>query len=59
MLTKCSDYIANCKIPMKDLATLNEFLEMFRWDTISIYKDNLGAAPAIITECFDSETFWN
>jgi len=59
MIAKCSDYLANSKIPLKDIATLNEFLEVFKWDTLPTYKDNLGASSGIITECIDSEIFWD
>ena len=33
-LTKCSDYLTNLKIPLKDMAVTKEFLEPFKWDFI-------------------------
>ena len=36
LLTKCSDYMANDKIPKKDIAVINEFLEPFKWDQYNI-----------------------
>ena len=56
--TKYSDYLANRKISMKDMAISREYLEPLKWDQIQTYKMRLGKATNIVSKCLDSDQFW-
>jgi len=40
--TKFTDYIANIKIPIKDIAVYREYLKPLKWDKMTNYKSKLG-----------------
>jgi len=50
-LTKFTDYMANVKIGIKDLAMVREFMEPFKWDGVEVDRAKLGKATDLLTSC--------
>ena len=50
--------MADSKIPIKDMAVAREFLEPFKWDTITVHKMTLGNAAGLLTTCLEHGRFW-
>ena len=57
-LTKYSDYIINPKIPIKDMAVVKQFLEIFKWDNHSVHSETLENSSVLFKSCLSSEDFW-
>ena len=57
-LTKFTDYMANEKIPLKDMAISRQFLEPFKWDNVLFYSAMLGSGAGLLTCCLGSDQFW-
>ena len=59
-LTKLTDYLANLKYPLKDMAIVREYLEVFKWDIIGVdNKQLLGKSAGLLTACFETNSkFW-
>ena len=58
-LTKYTDYLANVKIPMKDVAISREFLQPFTWDNVIVHKAMLMDGADLLTTCLNSNEFYS
>ena len=57
-LCKLTDYIADEKIGIKDMAIAREFLEPFKWDNILVFKTMLGNGATLMTDTLAAQRFW-
>lgn len=57
-LTKYTDYLADEKLPIKDLSISREYTEMFKWDTGEAYREHLRNGAVLVNRIFESEEFW-
>ena len=58
IITKYTDYLANEKIPVKDISVTNHFIEIFKWENILLDQLKIGKAEGLLRKCLTSESFW-
>ena len=58
-ITRLTDYICDPKIQFKDMAVVNEFMEPFKWNKITVYEKKLNNGAEILTTTLKSKDFWN
>ena len=59
-MTQFSNYMADFRVEVKDVAVVREFLAPFKWDYyINIDHEKLGSSADLLTSCFQSDSFWS
>jgi len=58
-ITRFTDYLANLKIPIKDIAIKRLYLEPLKWDYSTLDNKILGKGAGLLTKCLDSTYFWD
>ena len=57
--TKFTDYIANEKYPLIDVALADQFMDPLKWDFLEPHKSKLKDSASLLTKCLQSSDFWN
>ena len=57
--TKFTDYIANEKYHMIDIALADHFMDPLKWDFLEPNKSKLKDAASLLTKCLQSPSFWS
>jgi len=47
-----TDYLIDEKVFIKDMAIVKELLEVFKWDVVAEYKEQLGPSAELLSACF-------